>query len=182
MRKQIVVVLAGLTLLVGACRKNAAAVRPFTRPQARALLRPTLGNTVVGHLGLANERNQIHITGEVSGLRKKGEHGFHIHEIGDCSGSDAKTAGEHFAPLGHPHGPPGPQAMHHTGDFGNLSADQNGVAHVDVWTDLPLLTVGQHYVVGRSFIVHEGKDDLTTQPSGNAGARVACGVIEAALP
>ena len=182
MRKKTVLMLAGLTLLAGACRKNAAAVPPPTRPQARASLRPTLGNTVVGHLELANERNQVHITGEVSGLRKKGEHGFHIHEIGDCSGSDAKTAGEHFAPLGHPHGPPGPQATHHTGDFGNLSADQNGVAHVDVWTDLPLLTAGQHYVVGRSFIVHEGKDDLTTQPSGNAGARVACGVIEAARP
>lgn len=174
--------LAGLTLLAGACRKNAAAISPPARPQARAWLRPTLGNTVVGRLELAIERNQVHITGEVSGLRKKGEHGFHIHEVGDCSGPDAKTAGEHFAPLAHPHGPPGPQATHHTGDFGNLSADQNGVAHVDVWTELPLLTTGQHYVLGRSFIVHEGKDDLTTQPSGNAGARVACGVIEAASP
>ena len=146
------------------------------------MLRPTLGNAVVGHLEMANEGNKVHITGEVSGLRKKGEHGFHIHEMGDCSGPDGKTAGEHFAPLGHPHGPPGAQATHHTGDFGNLSADQNGVAHVDVWTELPLLTAGQHYVVGRSFIVHEGKDGLTTQPSGNAGARVACGVIEAATP
>lgn len=162
------------------CRKSepVAALRPV----AFCNLKPTLGNSVVGRLELQRDGDKVHITGEISGLRKKGEHGFHIHEIGDCSAPDAKSAGEHFAPAVNEHGPPGEGRTHHAGDFGNLTADQNGIARIDLVTALPLLTAGQSFVVGRSFVVHEGKDDLTTQPSGNAGARVACGVIEPVAP
>jgi len=144
---------------------------------AHASLAPTKGNKVKGEIHLDVDGERVHITGDVSGL-SKGEHGFHIHETGDCSGADGKTAGGHFAPAGHPHGDPqGDVLQHHAGDFGNITADGKGVARIDAWSDLPLLTKGADYAIGRAFIVHQGKDDLHSQPSGDAGARVACGVI-----
>lgn len=155
----------------------APAVAPTTVQKARVALQPTKGSKVKGQLELTSEDGKVHITGEITGL-KKGDHGFHIHEKGDCSGPDGKTAGDHFAPQAHPHGAPGGEGPHHAGDFGNIQADAKGKAKVDVWSELPLLTEGEQFVVGRAFIVHDGKDDLTSQPAGNAGARVACGVIE----
>lgn len=144
---------------------------------AHVLLVPTRNQTVEGVLVLERQGERVHITGTVTGLTE-GLHGFHIHETGDCSAPDATSAGGHFAPEGHPHGSPDdPEQRHHSGDFGNIDADAQGVARVDLWSSLPLLTMGPQYVVGRAFIVHAGKDDLRSQPSGDAGGRVACGVI-----
>ncbi len=146
---------------------------------ARAELQPTQGNKVGGRIELARDQQRVHITGEVTGL-SPGEHGFHIHETGDCSDPKAESAGGHFAPHENSHGGPDSDPnSRHAGDFGNITADKDGVAKVDAWGELALLTAGQSFAVGKAFIVHADKDDLKSQPSGNAGARVACGVIQA---
>ncbi|HTI97882.1 MAG TPA: superoxide dismutase family protein [Dongiaceae bacterium] len=143
---------------------------------AIATLAPTQGNTAVGTVTFTQEANGVHVVADVTGL-SQGDHGFHIHEKGDCSAPDGASAGGHFNPTGMPHGgPDSPQ--HHLGDLGNITADASGHAHLDrVFSFLSLQ--GTNSIVGHGVIVHAGKDDFTSQPSGNAGARVACGVIEA---
>jgi Cu-Zn family superoxide dismutase len=108
---------------------------------------------------------------------KPGKHGIHVHEKGDCSAPDAASAGAHFNPTNQHHGGP-MTAEHHAGDFGNIEADASGKAHVD-WKGKMSLS-GADSIIGRSLVVHEKEDDLKTDPSGNSGARQACGVIEAA--
>lgn len=117
----------------------------------------------------------IEITANLEGL-KKGDHGFHIHEKGDCSAPDAKSAGDHFNPSGHKHGAPD-AAEHHEGDLGNLTADKSGKATKTFTMKGITLGDGDTSIVGKGFIIHEKADDMKTQPTGNAGARVACGVI-----
>lgn len=144
---------------------------------ALAELTPTQGSTVTGRVTFEAMDSHVGIVADVTGLTP-GQHGFHIHEIGDCSAPDATSAGGHFNPGNTPHG--GPEAMgHHAGDLGNLEADQMGTVHLEMTVDFITLSEGLRSVVGRAVIVHAGEDDLESQPTGNAGARVACGVIEA---
>lgn len=145
---------------------------------AMVLLAPTVGNQAQGRLILVEEDAGTRIRGEVTGLTPNGEHGFHVHESGDCSAPDAESAGEHLNPAGHPHGNPS-TGLHHAGDMLNLRADGQGNATVDVM--LAALTVGgglQNDVIGKAVIVHAAADDYSSQPAGNSGARIACGVIE----
>jgi Cu-Zn family superoxide dismutase len=117
----------------------------------------------------------VEVTAELEGL-KAGDHGYHVHEKGDCSAPDAASAGGHFNPNNHKHG--GPEAdEHHEGDFGNLTAGKDGKATKTFVMKGISLGDGANSVVGKGFIVHEKKDDLKTQPTGDAGARLACGVI-----
>lgn len=119
----------------------------------------------------------VHVTGQVGGLQPGSEHGFHIHEKGDCSAADATSAGGHFNPFAQPHGRAG-SGQHHAGDIDNLHADAAGTANVDA--HLQGVTLGggaANDIAGRGFIVHAVPDDYVSQPTGNAGARVACGVI-----
>ncbi|UUO09163.1 superoxide dismutase family protein [Blastopirellula sp. J2-11] len=144
----------------------------MTAPKAAvAVLIPTEGNSVQGVIRLKMVGESLEITGQVSGL-KPGEHGFHIHEFGDLTAADGTAAGGHYNPSGHEHG--GPDAAdHHAGDLGNITADDKGIATVNkVAKDLKL-----PMIMGRSFVVHAGVDDLKSQPSGDAGPRVAVGVI-----
>ena len=142
---------------------------------AKAVLHPTKGNDVTGTVTFTKEADGVHVVADLAGL-KPGEHGFHIHEKGDCSAPDGTSAGGHFNPGKHPHA--GPDAIYrHAGDLGNLTADASGKAHYER-LDKELKLDGPDKIVGRSLIVHERVDDLKTQPTGNAGARVACGVIE----
>ena len=135
-----------------------------------AVITPTKGNKVRGVLRLVQKGDEIKIMGRVTQLTP-GEHGFHIHEFGDRRGSDGKATGGHYNPKGHDHGSPGGHS--HSGDLGNIEADQEGVAQVNItMKGTPL-----HFVLGRAFVVHAGKDDLKSQPSGAAGARIATGVI-----
>src|SRR5690606_25924262 len=113
---------------------------------------------------------------EATGL-SAGMHGFHIHETGDCSAPDASSAGAHFAPQGNPHGSPTMEEPHHAGDMGNIRADDNGVAMVQLTFDT-LSLESPNSIVGKAVIIHAQVDDLQTQPSGNAGDPVACGVIQ----
>jgi Cu-Zn family superoxide dismutase len=138
------------------------------------MLSPTQGNEARGTLTFTDEGGKVHVSGELTGLTP-GDHGIHIHETGDCSAPDAASAGEHFAPAGMPHGSPdAPQ--HHAGDLGNVTADASGRAQIDRDFD-GLGLNGANSILGRAVIVHSGRDDLTSQPSGASGARVACGVI-----
>ena len=112
------------------------------------------------------------------GLKPGQEHGFHIHEAGDCSSGDGMSAKGHFNPLGKPHGNPS-SAERHAGDLPSLKADKGGRAKLDVTVDNITLRPGPTSIIGRGVIIHADPDDYRTQPTGNAGARLACGVIKA---
>jgi Cu-Zn family superoxide dismutase len=143
-----------------------------------AVLAPTQGQQVRGTVSVRQDGDGVRVTGEVSGLTPDQAHGFHVHEFGDCSAPDAASAGGHFAPEAHPHGAPDP-AAHHAGDLGNVQADATGRATLDVRVPGLAIASGIRALAGRSLVVHAQPDDLVTQPSGNAGARVACGVVQA---
>lgn len=148
-----------------------------TRPvkKAQAILWPTQGNTAQGKVSFTVVEGGVKIIADVDDLTP-GKHGFHIHEHGDCSAPDASSAGGHFNPTGSKHGSPD-SSERHAGDLGNLVADNNGHAHYER-IDTVITLDGPHSIIGRSIIIHEKEDDFKTQPAGNAGARVACGIIE----
>jgi Cu-Zn family superoxide dismutase len=136
-----------------------------------AVLVPTKGNDVEGTILFHEKDGVIHLSGEIRALTP-GLHGFHIHEFGDLRAQDGTSAGGHYNPHGKPHAGPDQEARH-VGDLGNVEAGANGVAKVDMKIDGAAL----HFIFGRSIVVHADKDDLSSQPSGNAGPRVAVGVI-----
>lgn len=142
---------------------------------AKATLAPTQGNSVSGEATFTQTPDGIKIVADITGLTP-GEHGFHVHEFGDCSAPDAMSAGGHFNPTNQPHGAPN-AAQHHVGDFGNVMADKDGKAHYE-FVDKSISFEGQNNILGHSVIIHEKRDDLHSQPVGNAGARLACGVIK----
>ena len=148
-------------------------------PIASAMLEPTEGNETRGELRFEAANGHVRVTGQVTGLTPGAEHGFHVHETGDCSAPDATSAGGHFNPGDSAHGRAG-QGEHHVGDSDNLVANDEGVAEVD--RELHGATIGDGAasdIVGKGVIVHADADDYVTQPTGNAGDRLACGVIEA---
>lgn len=136
-----------------------------------AVLHPSEGSKVRGVILLDQHNDGLHIHGKVVGLTP-GKHGFHIHEFGDLRDPKGESAGGHFDPHGHKHGGPGSEE-HHAGDLGNIEANAEGVAEVNI--KAPWLKL--HFVIGRPMVVHGDPDDLTSQPSGAAGPRVALGVI-----
>ena len=142
--------------------------------EAVAVLMPTEGNKVTGTINFIKMDSGIRVVADISGL-EPGKHGFHIHEYGNCSAPDGTSAGGHFNPHNEPHGAP-TDAKRHVGDLGNVIADENHVAHYELIDNVVSFT-GENSIIGRGVIVHSGEDDLKTQPTGNAGARVACGVI-----
>jgi len=143
---------------------------------AVADLQPTQGNDVKGTVTFTEQDKGVRVVADISGLTP-GEHGFHIHDKGDCSAPDGSSAGGHFNPTGKPHGAPNAEDSH-VGDMGNIMADASGNAHIDKVFTKPSLH-GEDSIIGHAVIVHGGRDDLESQPSGNAGPRVACGVIKA---
>ena len=146
-----------------------------TVKKAVCLLYPTEGNTVSGKITFMETEGGVRVIALISGLQPNTKHGFHIHEYGDCSAIDGASAGGHFNPSNTSHGGP-MDKMRHEGDLGNLEADANGNAAVD-YVD-PMLTLrGEDSIIGLSVIVHQKEDDLKTQPTGNSGPRIACGVI-----
>jgi superoxide dismutase, Cu-Zn family len=139
-----------------------------------AVLSPAPGANVQGTVTFEKTPGGIKIVADVSGLTP-GKHGFHIHEFGDCSTKDFSSAGPHFMVAGQSHGSPTDSASHE-GDMGNLVADSTGHAHMEL-VDPHLSFSGANSILGRAVIIHEKDDDLKTQPSGNSGARIACGTI-----
>ena len=139
-----------------------------------AVLHPGKDSKVAGTVHFKKEGSGVHVTAALTGLAA-GNHGFHIHEFGDCSAADFTSAGGHFNPAGNPHGGP-KDAKRHEGDMGNIEATPDGNGTVD-YVDPHLGFEGAKSIVGRGVIVHANPDDFKTQPTGNAGGRVACGVI-----
>jgi Cu-Zn family superoxide dismutase len=144
-------------------------------PTAQATLQPTRGNAVTGTVQFQQAAGGLRVTGEVRGLTPGREVGFHVHEKGDCSSGDGMSAGGHFNPSGSAHGRHGGGA-HHAGDLPSLKADASGVARIDFETRT-IAIGGATDIVGKGLIVHRDADDYTTQPTGNAGPRLACAVI-----
>jgi Cu-Zn family superoxide dismutase len=144
------------------------------KADAAAVLMPAKGHTVSGVVTFYKVNNGVRIIADITEL-SPGAHGIHIHEFGDCRAGDASSAGGHFNPDGNLHGAPDAEDRH-AGDLGNIVADESGVATLDIVA--PSLTLsGKHGIIGRSVVVHADEDDYTTQPSGGAGARLACGTI-----
>jgi Cu-Zn family superoxide dismutase len=168
-------VLLGLFALgLGVCLANAQ-----EPAKAIAVLHPTAGNNVTGLVTFSKSGDEVKVVADVTGLTP-GKHGFHVHEFGDCSSSDGNSAGGHFNPTHKQHGAPD-ASDRHAGDLGNIEADASGKAHLE-WSDKVMKLSGADSIVGHSVIVHEKVDDLKTQPTGNAGGRLACGVIGVAKP
>lgn len=148
-----------------------------TAKAANVNLASASASLVSGRLSVVPMKDGVHLTGEVGGLAPNSTHAIHIHEKGDCSAADASSAGGHFNPAAAPHGRVGSGA-HHGGDMDNLVADAEGVAKVNVHASGVTLGGGAaNDVAGRAVIVHASADDYKTQPTGNAGGRIACGII-----
>ena len=162
---------ASLVALLAACATTGGNDTEF-------VLQSRSGSSVTGSIRLRDTRKGLRITGAVSGLAPGSEHGFHLHDKGDCSAADASSAGPHFNPAGTSHGRMGSGA-HHAGDIPNIRADEQGVAKINVTVPGISITgsANSAAVTGRAVIVHRDADDYTSQPAGNAGPRVACGVI-----
>ena len=152
-----------------------AAIASAEEPtKAIAVLVPTANSKVSGTVTFTKATDGIRMVADISGLTP-GKHGFHVHEFGDCSAPDGNSAGSHFNPTKDPHA--GHDAeKRHIGDLGNVEADAAGKVHLDL-VDKKIKLSGETSIVGRALIVHEKADDLKTQPTGDAGGRVACGVI-----
>jgi Cu-Zn family superoxide dismutase len=167
--KKTLFLIATATLL-GACASMSGG------PRATAKLQPTTGNTTSGSVSFVQSGSKVLVSGEVRGLKPGAEHGFHVHEKGDCSSGDGMSTGGHFNPTGSPHGHHD-MGMHHAGDLPSLKADANGVAKISFESSTISVGSGVTDIVGKGLIVHRDPDDYKTQPTGNAGPRLACAVI-----
>lgn len=144
--------------------------------KAVAQLQPTKDSKVSGTVTFTKVAGGVKVSAHLTGLAA-GMHGFHIHEFGDCSAPDGASAGGHFNPSGDPHSAPS-EVHRHTGDMGNIEAKSDGTGDLE-YVDAKAAFEGDNSILGRGVIVHASPDDLKTQPTGNAGARIACGVIKA---
>jgi Cu-Zn family superoxide dismutase len=149
-----------------------------TAKQAVVNLASASGSLVSGKIVVVPMVDGVHLTGTVGGLPPHSTHGFHVHEKGDCSSADASSAGPHFNPFAAEHGK-AESGAHHAGDMDNVAANAEGVVNVDVRVRGVTLGGGAvNDIASRALVVHAAPDDYTSQPAGNAGARVACGVIK----
>lgn len=147
--------------------------------KAIVVLHPTEGSKVHGTVAFTQKGDTVEVKGKIMGL-KPGAHAFHIHQYGDCSSHDAMSTGGHFNPTGKMHGARDAEERH-VGDLGNIMANEEGIAIVN-FTDKVISLAGKNSIIGRGAIVHADADDFKTQPTGNAGARVASGVVGWANP
>ena len=164
------------SLAVGfSAQSQTPAEKPSAPLKAVAVLHPSSGSKVSGTVTFTEVADGVQMQAEITGLTP-GNHGFHVHEFGDCSAADASAAGAHFNPTHEPHAGPD-AAQRHVGDMGNVQADASGKAKLEYVDHQISLTNDQRSVIGRSVVVHAKADDLKSQPAGDSGARVACGVI-----
>jgi len=167
--KKLSVLAVSVLLLAAACAST-------MRPTASATLAPTAGNTAAGTVRFVQLADgAVEVSVDLTGV-PPGVHGFHVHDKGDC-GDNGNAAGGHFNPTASPHGTPATDP-HHAGDFGNVTADDRGVVNTKFTTRSVTVEAGANSAVGHAVILHANPDDLTTQPTGNAGGRIACGVVE----
>ncbi len=179
----------GSVLILGAlaaCSKQQSGTQPVASSdkagngrmpdiqKAIAVIHPLKGSKISGTVTFSKEANGIKVEAHINGLTP-GNHGFHVHQWGDCSSDDGTSAGPHFNPNNQKHGAP-EDSIRHVGDLGNILADDNGVGYYER-VDTVISFTGRHSIIGRAIIIHEKADDMESQPSGDAGARIGCGVI-----
>lgn len=166
-----------LTTLIGSAVLMSACTWPMmSGPRAVAQLQPTTGNAATGTVSFVQSGGKVKVSGEIRGLKPNAEHGFHVHEKGDCSSGDGMSTGGHFNPDGKAHGNHSDD-MHHAGDLPSLKADAGGVARFSFESSTIMIGSGTADIVGRGLIVHRDPDDYKTQPTGNSGPRLACAVV-----
>ena len=172
------VIAATALLLAGCSSVSVPFVQTPTEPTAIVQLEPRSGSNVSGNVTFTEVGDKVRVKGDIGG-HLPGMRGWHIHEKGDCSDPKAMSAGGHFNPRSHKHGAPS-DAERHAGDMGNLLFDERGRAEIDVMVSGISTSSGKpDNIIGRALIIHMDRDDLKTDPTGNAGGRVACGVITA---
>ncbi len=147
-------------------------------PRAVAKLEAASGSAVWGSVSFVEVANGVLVRADVRNLRGSGQFGFHVHEKGDCSSGDGMSAGGHFNPGGKPHAHFG-KPERHAGDLANLRSDGEGNATYSFETTLLTVRPGANSVVGRAIVIHANADDYASQPAGNSGPRIACGLIRA---
>ena len=168
---------AAAALALSGCASSASAPAAAEGARAKANIEARSDSTVTGtatftELSTGGVKVHVHIE-----KAPPGTHGLHIHEKGDCSDPKAASAGGHFNPGGMPHS--GPMDMkRHAGDLGNIEIGADGSGNLDITSDMLTVKPGPNSVVGRAVVFHEKADDLKTQPTGNAGGRFGCGVIQ----
>jgi len=163
-------------LVIGALILTSCTI--FRTPSATAQLKPTIGNNVSGTVNFIQRDNKVVVNVDIQGLPPSTEHGFHVHEKGDCSSGDGMSTGGHFNPTAKEHA--AHAAMnHHAGDLPSLTSDLSGRVKLSFESTSFSVVSGETSVVGRGLIVHRDADDYKTQPTGNSGPRVACAVIQA---
>jgi Cu-Zn family superoxide dismutase len=164
-------------LLASGCQSASSPGAPQEPLVATASLQPTKGNKAFGEATFEQMGDKVHVIVNAQGLKPNQEHGFHIHEVGDCSSGDGMSTKGHFNPGSKPHGNPA-SGEHHAGDLPALKADKGGRAKAEADIAGVTLAPGPTSIMGRGLIIHADPDDYKTQPTGNAGARIACGVIK----
>jgi Cu-Zn family superoxide dismutase len=157
---------------------HAAETTPVTK--AVAVLHPTDRQHCQGVVRFTQEGESVKVVADLEGLTPGQKHAFHIHQYGDCTAPDGMSAGGHYNPEGHQHGLPDSENRH-AGDLGNVQADDQGKAHYESTVTGISIMGPKNPIIGRGVIVHAKVDD-GGQPVGNAGARIACGVIGVANP
>ena len=172
-----VLAMAPLALFLGCASSKSSTTTspPAAGPQASATIEARSGSALSGTAVFTQTGAGVHIVVEVSNA-PQGIHAVHLHEKGDCSAPDATSAGGHFNPTGMAHGSPDAPA-HHAGDFGNMTVGEDGHGRLELDSTMLTIAPGERSVVGHAIVVHAKADDMQTQPTGNAGARIGCGVV-----
>ena len=186
LRKCTWVLAASVLVLLPACASKEEAPAPepepvveeVAPPAAVAVLAPRADNEASGTITFTETEGGVEIVADIARV-SPGLHGIHLHEKGDCSAADFTSTGGHFNPTDAPHGSP-EDAVRHAGDFGNIEIGEDGVGRLVLMSDMLTVAEGPNTVVGRAVILHEGEDDLESQPTGAAGGRLACGIVRLA--
>jgi Cu-Zn family superoxide dismutase len=166
-----------ITLVSCSSKKKEEMITHDVQAKAESQMHSSARKNLKGIITIEDLKDEIKVTADVSGLKPNQRLGFHIHENGVCQGPDYKTAGDHLNPYGQPHGDPNGK-IRHLGDMGNLESNANGEAKKVIL--LPKSQMDDlNMLIGKSIIIHSKADDMKTQPTGDAGDRVACGLIEA---
>lgn len=165
----------GMGMKCEMCDAHMKAMKSMT--DAVAVIRPTAGNNTTGWVRFSRvDDNKVKVIAHVEGLPPNSSHGFHIHEFGDATAPDAMSTGSHFDPAGTGHHGKPEDATRHGGDMGNLTANAQGVADLELTLTGVSIAKPMNSILGRAVIVHAKTDDFG-QPTGNAGGRIGVGVI-----
>lgn len=176
--KPLITLLTGVCLWMGTSLNHGA--ETAVSSQAVAVLHPTASQHCHGLVHFIQTGESVKVVADIEDLTPGQKHAFHIHQYGDCSSSDGLSAGCHYNPEGHQHGLPDAETRH-AGDLGNLEADEQGKVHYELTVTNVSIAGTKNPIIGRGVIVHAKVDD-GSQPVGNAGGRIACGVIGFANP